>query len=79
MHGWREFRGTHDRQKAYYTVVSNEYADYCSSICSDSPTGHKSAFRNITRLVGALEYMVLEELSKARLEKALLIKRDGTD
>ena len=71
MYNWREFSTTYRGQKAFYTEVSNEYADYCSSICIESKTGYKRAFRTIKHLVGALEEIVLKQLSPTA--------HDGTD
>ena len=70
MDGWQTFSEYYGNDPSHYSVVSQEYADYCAKACDNKPTtSHPTS--PIKDVVEALEEIVLKELSPT--------EHDGTD
>ena len=69
MDGWQTFSDFYDNEAAHYSVVSEEYGDYCAEQCTNGPEA--TVHVPIQNIVAALEEIVLNELSPT--------EHDGTD
>ena len=68
MDGWQTFSDYYHDEPSHYSVVSQEYADYCAEVCHSEPLNVNVPIKDV---ITALEEIVLKELSPT--------EHDGTD
>ena len=59
MDGWSTFSDYFQGQPAHYSVVSEEYGDYCAAFIQNA--AYSEVYTPIKELVAALEEIVLNE------------------